>query len=140
MSDPVIVYKLVSVRDGRLMSWTYETIDGLGFNVEYKVGEPVYPRVGKLFAFKNALFASSWITSDSHLYKAEAVVSSKSIRSVPKIVSRAWGTHNRYSVESQVHRIEKFWKDRSSVNSKYKNPTFSGTVLCDYIKLLERVE
>jgi len=99
-----------------------------GFSIKYKIGEFVYPTLknSKLFVFDNLESAKDFAYKDwDKIFECEVVNPSKA----------------KY-MATFVSCIEDFWaaKNRKESVKGYADKAVSGTIFCDAVKLIKKVE
>ena len=135
MAEGYEVYKVVRRKiDNQLIScFTPEELQ-----VYYKVGEKSFPKVGKLFCFKNLSSARSFIKERCTisintiilLCETNSVSFLKDIKNIPVGSSRTEWAH------SYIY----FWRSPQIwVESHLGDSIPKGTVFCDYVIPLEEV-
>ncbi len=118
------VYKLVNEQLQSLYAHCFpETA------LQYKIGEAVKPKIGKIFAFHSLNDARVYdlgVGHDSYLYIAEA--------------SNITTAETRMDIEDVRHTssLVYFWEDIK--RWQIGRGVFAGTVFCDDLKLIERIK
>jgi len=123
-----IVYKVVSIRNGRKMSAVINT----DIAVEYKVGEEVRAKIGELLAFSSLSHAKKWLDMANYYFPIHEIWEAEAKKTwKPRF---AFGSSGCISLED----AKRNWKNW------LKNPIYNGSigdvVFCSSIKLLTEVK
>ena len=134
-------YKVCRVENGRYYS---VMVDNKRYEIEYKVGRYVKPKVGSIFAFSNLEDAkefSDTIRENTTVFECEGVLSKRQ----PKCAVEVCSNKDMYLYWdcSDEDDFEQFWEelDCSGDAKLYEiMDLIDGTIFLDKVKLLKEVK
>lgn len=132
MAEGYTIYKVVRRRgDDQLVSCYAPN----SLQVFYKVGEKSFPKVGRLFCFKNLVSAEKFVKEMCFFTGASILLCETNsvdfLTDIDKIPQGSCGQDYEYSYNI-------FWKSPQIWKENHNgNPIPEGTVFCDYVIPLE---